>query len=479
MLTHPMTRRAFAASGSVLLGTTLAGLSLSATPRRLPPRRQAAHLTGQVIWPGDPAFADARLTFNTRFSRFPAAIVICSRIEDVQNAILWARQHHVPLRARSGGHSYEAVSVADGGLVIDVSGLSDVRVDLARDEAVVGAGVRLLDLYRRLWAFGVTVPGGTCPGVGIAGLTLGGGIGFLSRQFGLTCDNLVAIEVVDATGQILRASAQENAALFWALRGGGGGNFGVVTSFTFRIHPVGDVATVRVSWPWDDAATVLDAWQGWAPTIDDRLTTGFTIGPPSDGSITAFGVFNGPENELPPLLAPLLAAGSPSAPVVASRPYITAAEQLAGPGAAHAQFKNASGFVDTPLDTHAIATLLAHLRAAPTTANVVGFFPLGGAIARVAPNATAFPHRRALFDMQYQAYWNDPSEEAADVAWVEGIRDAMQPYAHGAYVNYIDATLGNWEAAYYGTNLARLSRVKARFDPGNVFAAPQAIPLPD
>ena len=157
-------------------------------------------LTGRVIWPHDPAYEEARQSFNARFSRFPAAIVVCDNTNDVRNAVRWARQERIPLRARSGGHSYEAFSVVDGGLVIDVGGLNQIDVDVSRGEAVVGAGVRLLDCYRRLWDHGVTIPAGTCPGVGIAGLTLGGGIGFLSRQYGLTCDNLVAVELVDADG---------------------------------------------------------------------------------------------------------------------------------------------------------------------------------------------------------------------------------------------------------------------------------------
>ena len=190
----------------------------------------------------------------------------------------------MPLRARSGGHSYEAFSVVDGGLVIDVGGLTGVDVDVARGEAVIGAGVRLLDCYRRLWDDGVTIPAGTCPGVGIAGLTLGGGIGFLSRQYGLTCDNLLAVDLVDADGDVLRASESEHPDLFWALRGGGGGNFGIATAFTFRVHPIGEVVICTVTWPWDDVAEVVDAWQRWAPFVDERLCVSLADRPPERGN---------------------------------------------------------------------------------------------------------------------------------------------------------------------------------------------------
>jgi FAD/FMN-containing dehydrogenase len=361
--------------------------------------------------------------------------------------------------------------------VIDVGGLSGVDVDVSRGEAVVGAGVRMLDLYRRLWEYGVTIPGGTCPGIGIAGLTLGGGIGFLSREYGLTCDNLVAVELVDADGRALRANEERQPDLFWALRGGGGGNFGITTTFTFRVHPIGDVVICTVSWPWDDAAEVLDAWQRWAPFTDKRLCVALAIAHPSAGVISATGLFNGSAAELPSLLEPLLRAGSPGAPLIQSLPFLTAAEQFAGPPIASARFKNASSLAYDLLPAEGIATLVEHLRAAPFASNLVGFFPLGGAIATIDPAATAFVHRRALFDLQYQAYWWDHTAEAASIAWVGDLRAAMAPYTTGAYVNYVDVDLPDWEREYYGTNLARLEQVKMDFDPDNLVNGPQAIPV--
>ena len=452
--------------------TATAPLALSSS------QRQAASLTGRVIWPEDPAYEAARQSFNARFSRFPEAIVVCDNTMDVQNAVRWARRQGMPLRARSGGHSYEAFSTVDGGLVIDVDGLSEVVVDPVRGEAVVGAGVRLLDCYQRLWEHGVTIPGGTCPGIGIAGLTLGGGIGFLSRQYGLTCDNLLAVDLVDADGDLLhvRASEQEHADLFWALRGGGGGNFGIATAFTFRVHPIGDVTTCTVTWPWDDVAEVLETWQRWAPFVDERLCVALAVAHPSAETISATGLFTGSATELPPLLEPLLRAGMPGAPVIQSLPFFTAAEQFAGPPIASVRFKNSSALAYDPLPAEAIATLVDHLRASPFASNLVGFFPLGGAIAAIDPAATAFPHRRALFDLQYQAYWWDDAAEPASIAWVHDLRAAMAPYTTGAYVNYIDADLPDWSTAYYEGNLERLVQVKTQYDPENIFDGPQSIP---
>jgi FAD/FMN-containing dehydrogenase len=472
MLTHGMSRRAFFGTGSAALAAAVA--------RRQPAAAllQDAHasLTGRVIWPGDSDYDTARLGFNARFSRFPVAIVVCDSVRDVQNAIRWARQHDLPFRVRSGGHSYEGFSTLDDGLVIDVGGLQEVSIDPERREAIVGAGVRLLECYRRLWAYGVTIPGGTCPGVGIAGLTLGGGIGFLSRQYGLTCDNLLAVDLVDGNGVMVRASAAENADLFWAMRGGGGGNFGIATAFTFRVHPIAEAVTFSIAWPWDDAAAVIGAWQRWAPFIDERLAATLIIGHPSAGSISSFGLFTGSTDDLPGLLDPLLGSGTPWPLETQAIPFLAAAEQLAGPGGEHAWFKNASAFAYDPLPPAAIATLLDHLRAAPSDGDMVGLFPLGGAIASVDPRGTAFPHRRALFDLQYQAYWWDAADDEQHIAWIRGIREAMLPYTRGAYVNYIDADVPDWESGYYGPNRARLRRVKAQFDPDNVFSGPRAIP---
>ena len=358
------------------------GTRLSRFLLRAPSQAQSIGLTGRVIWPQDPDYDEARQSFNARFSRFPAAIVVCDNTDDVRNAVRWARQEGMPLRARSGGHSYEAFSVVDDGLVIDVGGLTEVDVDVARGEAVVGAGVRLLDCYRRLWDHGVTIPGGTCPGVGIAGLTLGGGIGFLSRQYGLTCDNLLAVELVDADGRVLRASESEHADLFWALRGGGGGNFGIATAFTFRVHPIGDVVVCTVTWPWDDAAEVLDAWQRWAPGVDERLSVALAVAHPSAGTISATGLFTGSAVELPSLLEPLLArrhAGYAADPVPAL-PHGRRAVCRTTDRAA-CTFKNASSLRLRAAPRRGDRDPGRAPAGGPFNVDLVGFFPLGGAIA--------------------------------------------------------------------------------------------------
>lgn len=451
------------------------GLASFATPAAVREAKAAQPtLTGLVAWPGDPLYEEGRHDFNSRFDRYPAGIVFCAETWDVRNAITWARAQDIPISVRSGGHSYEAYSVLDNRLVLDLGSLAHLDVNQAAGTATIGPGVRLLDLYRALAAEGVAIAAGTCPGVGLGGLLLGGGIGFRSRRDGLTCDALLEAEVVLADGRVVHASASEQPDLFWALRGGGGGNLGIATSFTLRTTPAEDVSMASVTWPWDEAAQVIAAWQAWAPFADPRLSSSLAFFRPDSGVIGLTALLLGPVDELGALLTPLLAVGSPS-PYLRPLSWLEAAEELAGPGGDHATFKNGSAFVYEPLPPEAIVLAVSQMSIAPAPANLISFFALGGAISEIAPGATAFPHRRALFDLQIQTYWQETWQEAENVAWVNGFRQALAPYTSGAYVNYIDADQPDWATAYYGRNLNRLTRVKARYDPDDLFDAPQSI----
>ncbi|WP_437876064.1 FAD-binding oxidoreductase [Sorangium sp. So ce513] len=449
----------------------------------------APRLTGRVVLPGDPGYDDAREVYNARFSRRPSAVVFCQDAQDVANAVRCATARGVEIRARSGRHCYEGFSVVDAGLVIDVSDLRTVRVDRGRGVAVVGAGADLITVYDALGQVGVTIPAGSCPTVGVAGLTLGGGFGLLSRALGLTCDSLLAVEMVTAEGEVIRADERENQDLLWASQGGGGGNFGVVTSFTFKTHPVSEVSIFRITWPWDELPAVLDAWQSFAPSADERLTCILKLTARSSGEISCVGQMLGTTEELHRLIQPLgsVRGAAPSSVSIESMPHLRAVGQLGGLGAdpdrwtvhqrqAQAAFKNASAYAYEPFDDGAVAALTAELSRAPSARCLVQLDAYGGAVGRVAPDATAFPHRRALWSLQYQAYWTAAAEEEENVAWVERVRRAMLPHTRGAYINYIDAELEDWLTAYYGANLARLAAIKARYDPRGVFRFPRSIP---
>ncbi|MDQ3814160.1 MAG: FAD-dependent oxidoreductase, partial [Armatimonadota bacterium] len=277
------------------------------------PTAPAPKLTGRILYPGDPGWEESRRGFGARFdydAAIPRVIVFCQDAQDVANAVKWARANKVPIRARCGRHNYEGYSsLVKDGIIIDVSEMESVRVSRDATEAVVGAGIDMLQLSELLWDAGVCLPLATGPSVGVAGLTLGGGFGITSRRFGLMCDNLTNVQLVNAQGEIINANKKENPNLFWACQGGGGGNFGIATAFTFKVHKVGVVAAFNISWSWDQFERVVELWQSWAYSVDDNLTSLLSI--TVNKTITLLGQYTAEEHELPQvykLLEPLLTA---------------------------------------------------------------------------------------------------------------------------------------------------------------------------
>ncbi|WP_147371564.1 FAD-binding oxidoreductase, partial [Calidithermus roseus] len=267
-----------------------------------------AKLTGRVVYPGDFGWDDARKGFNQRFDVQPRAVVFCQSTRDVANAILWARENNLPFRARSGRHSYEGYSLINEGLIIDLSDLDNVSVNREHMIAQIGAGIHMLELSEWLGQVNVTLPLATGPTVGLAGLALGGGFGLTSRKYGLTCDNLIGLEIVDAEGKALIASEFRHPDLFWACKGGGGGNFGIATRFFFRVHPVSYAVAFMVQWDWSQFEAVVAAWQDWAWGVDNDVSTALQL--TVTRSIKLYGLYT-PDNpaDLPKaqqLLAPLL-----------------------------------------------------------------------------------------------------------------------------------------------------------------------------
>jgi FAD/FMN-containing dehydrogenase len=464
----------------------LAG-ALAATDPRV--AELAGLLHGQVIGRGATGYASARLSFDTTFDgSSPLAVAYCLGPGDVAKTILWARRHGIRIAPRAGGHSYGGYSTTSG-VVIDVSRINAITVNAAARTAVIGAGARLIDAYERLWEHGLSIPGGSCPTVGISGLTLGGGHGFLSRKYGLATDNVLELEIVTADGRRLVCNAHQNSDLFWACRGGGGGNFGVVTRWTFRLSPVGTVSTFAVNWPWAQMPQALAAWQAFAPHAPDELFSVFSLsGSGGVGHVTAVGQLLGPKSRLASLIAPLASAGTPTRVVTSERSYIDAVRMWAGCAtldACHAppqgtvgraSFVGKSDYARHPLSAAAAAAIASGLVRAPTRGLLL-LDSYGGAINRVPKAATAFVHRDMLFSFQYLAYWDTPAQAAANRQWLRAFHASMRPYVSGeAYQNYIDPELAMWKQAYYGSNYARLVAVKKRYDPGNVFRFAQSIP---
>jgi len=491
--------------GSAASGAGAAAPTATSSPAPADWTALGGDLSGPLVRPGESAYTVSKRLFDPRFdSLHPAGIAYCRNPHDVATCLAFVRKFGLPVAARCGGHSYAGWS-STSGLIIDVTRMSGVNV--SGSTAIVGAGTRLIDFYNGLAAHGRGVPGGSCPTVGIAGLTLGGGIGVVSRAYGVTSDNVQSLQIVTADGQVRTCNSSQNSDLFWACRGGGGGNFGVVTSFTFRTHQVGQIVLFFLSWPWSQAARVISAWQSWAPQAPDALWSNLHLAAATGGSVpsiqvggTYLGSLGAAAAQLEKLYA---AAGShPSSPFMETTSWLHAMLVEAGCASltmnqCHLPAQNPAGklaraseyaksdFFTKPLNSHGIGTLLAGVEkfqragGAPGASGGIAFDALGGAVNRVAAGATAFVHRDALFDAQYTTTWPAGAAAAAVArqhAWQQSFWQSMRPYASGqAYQNYIDPALASWRQAYYGANLARLTQVKAKYDPNRVFRFPQAI----
>ncbi|MGH9128011.1 MAG: FAD-binding oxidoreductase [Acidimicrobiales bacterium] len=465
----------------------------------------AKSLKGRLVLPGQGAYPTATQLFNPTFdSVHPAAVAYCASVSDVQRSIEFARAHGVALATRSGGHSFAGYSTGPG-LVLDVSSMGTVAVDQGANTARVGAGARLIDLYSSLDGQGVALAGGSCPTVGIAGLTLGGGLGVVDRTHGLTCDALASLDIVTADSRLLTCNQGSQSDLYWASQGGGGGSFGVATSFSFLVHPTDQLALFTLEWPWAAAPDVVGAWLAWARTAPDALWANCQMGAPGAvaPSLRVTGVWVGSAGDLSVALAPLRrAVGSATTyDFVGPEPFLKAMMIEAGcegdslaechlpsenPSGvlARSPFATKSNFLTASLSGTGVSAVVAAVedRQGLGVAGSGGIVlsTTGGAINRVPVGATAFVHRDTEYLMEYNAGWDTgapASVVAANRAWLAHAWSSMQPYVSTqAYQNYMDPTLSDWQQAYYGSSLARMVKVKAAYDPDDVFRFAQAIP---
>ncbi|TDD69348.1 FAD-binding oxidoreductase [Actinomadura rubrisoli] len=439
---------------------------------------------GCLRLPGDDGFDNRSRAHNERYrDTRPAAVLSVASAADVTAAIGWARTHRVPVVARGGGHHYAGHSV-NTGLVLDLRDLDEVWVDPATMLVTVGGGARTKDIHDVLRKYDLMVPLGNSDDVGIGGLVLGGGVAASSRALGLTCDSLVETEIVLADGSLLTCNETENADLFWACRGGGGGTFGVNTSFTFLARPVMDVSTCLVLWRWEHAADALAVMQEVMRDAPDRFAARIGISRASgrDGVVSVIGQHLGPAGELRELLAPALAAVRPYRADTADRTYWDAVEYLQHASAGGA-FAVRTRTTPVPLSGAGVRTLVAAVEEWPGSGNPDGggaaLFTWGGAINRVGVTETAFPHRDALFLLSLDTAWDpgDPPETVrANLEWLTKLhRDMGEFAADASYINFSDPDLPGWRSAYHGPNLARLTEIKRRHDPDRVFDSPQAV----
>ncbi len=445
-------------------------------------RRSLPAADGLIVIPGDAGFAGYQTSFNKRTIQVPEVRVLCKSAKGIATVIGWARENNVSFATRGGGHCYEGFSQSLQ-LVIDTRLMTDFRWE--GDSAFsVGSGARLGYVYEKLSAKSQAIPAGSCPTVGIAGHSLGGGYGFLARPLGLACDSFRSVEIVTADGRIRIASESENTDLFWALKGGGNGSFGVVSKFSIRSHPVKSVAIYSANWtlPIERAAKVFDAWQSWAPNAPNTITSTMSVSKSRSGAIRlhSAGQSTGRESDLKEQLRSWSSKVSPSSPFqIRTMRFIDAVHHF-GPSDEYPSFyiKGRSDYLKARMSEEGIRTLMTEIRKLSPGAIAAICDAYGGNVGEIAPDATAFAHRDALYSIQYYSQWTQAKDTPRRMAMSNQVYQTMRPYVSGfAYVNYPDLELPDYARAYWGDNLARLRQIKLKYDPRNIFRHGQSVPV--
>jgi FAD/FMN-containing dehydrogenase len=454
------------------------------------PNGLAEGFKGQTIRPGDPGYDEARAVYNGAIDKRPALIVRPTGAADVIDAVNYARESGLPLGVRGGGHSVAGNGTVDGGVLVDLSSLRGLHVDPAAQAARVNAGVLVGELDRETQLFGLATPSGRVTTTGVAGFTLGGGYGWLSPKWGLACDNLISADVVTADGRLVTASEKENPDLLWGLRGGGG-NFGVATSFAFRLHALGPmVLGGLLIHPIDEAKELMRAYRDYVESAPEELATGTAIiqAPPVEfipahlhgkPVLGMFVLFIGDPDEGVDIVAPLKALGPPAVDLVAPMPY-TAFQALIDPFAPTGWLNYHRGLHLPALPDEAIdvqvdyGSEIARV-SSPTTQTVM--FRHGGAVSRVPDDATAAGHREAAYMAHPIACWQDPADTELHLDWIRRYSEAMAPFTTGGvYLNFEPSEGEDRVRAGYGTDkYARLVDLKDKWDPGNLFRVNQNI----
>jgi len=444
------------------------------------------NVSGQVVLPHDDAYEAARKIWNAMIDKHPALIVRCASTSDVVRAVNFARDNGLPLAVRGGGHNIAGNAVCDDGIVIDLSQMKAARVDPGARRVTIEGGATLADLDAATQAHGLATPVGINSTTGVAGLTLGGGFGWLSRKYGMTVDNLESAEVVTAAGEVVRASATERPDLFWAIRGGGG-NFGVVTRFEFRLHPVGpQVLSGLIVYPLSEAKSVLRQYREFVAKAPDDLTVWALLrrAPPlpflpaevhGKGIIALALLYAGDPKVGETLIDPLRKFGTPVGEHVGVQPYAAwqqAFDPLLTPGARNYwKSHNFSTLKDELFDT-----VIEYIETLPSPQCEIFFAALGGATSRPAPASAAYAHRDVQFVMNVHGRWEDSADDERCIGWARDFFEASAAFASGGvYVNFLTADEGDRVRTAYGPNYDRLALVKRTYDPANLFRVNQNI----
>ncbi len=446
---------------------------------QLPPLPSLSPTDALLLQPGDKQFSAYQPAFNARTTLTPQLRAMCKTVNAVTVMVDWCRSNSLPFAIRCGGHSYEGFSQSVS-VVIDTRLIDAISVDAKTNTATVGAGASLGALYKAIAPYKLAFTGGSCPTVGVSGHLLGGGYGYLARPFGLACDSLLSVDLIDPDGRPVHADAQENPDLFWACRGGGGGSFGVATGYTVQLQKVATVIVFRVGWPAfsaANAAAAMKAWQDWAPNAPATINSNLVIAKGSNGNIYmhAAGQSVGTLYELQRELKALPKAQSLS---IKQMTFFDAVNYFSGGWSYPVQImKGKSDYATAPLTDDGLAALMSGITSSSGMYVVCDAY--GGAMAKIPPDATAFVHRAGtLFCLQYGSVWTNSADTPKRLDDMRQFYATLRPYVSGAaYVNYCDTDLTDWPNAYWGQNLARLQQIKSAFDPTNVFRHAQSVPL--
>ena len=447
----------------------------------------SASLEGELVRPGDPTYDEHRRVWNGSIDRFPALIARCAGAADVRAAVRFARSTGLPVAVRGGGHSYPGLSVCDGGIVIDLGPMKGIRVDPEARTARVQAGVLWGELDRETQAFGLATTGGIVTHTGVAGLTLGGGIGWLHRKHGLTIDQLLSVDLVTAGGELVKASQTENPDLFWGLRGGGG-NFGIVTEFEFRLHPVGPIVLAGpIFWPIEQAPGLLRFYREWSAEAPDELMTMVVQrkAPPlpfvprelhGELVVAVVCCYAGPLEDGERVVRPLRAFGSPVLDLCEPKPYVAhqATFDASFPHGWWYYFRacDVAGLTDDVIDV-----MVEHGRRIVSPITSVAFFQMGGAVARVGESETAFNGRDAAFTFNINGNSKTAEGFEAEREWARAFWSALEPYHTSVYVNFLmEEGQERIRQAYGAGKYERLKALKRTYDPTNFFRLNQNIP---
>jgi FAD/FMN-containing dehydrogenase len=426
-----------------------------------------ASLRGPMMMPGNAGYDDARKVWNAMIDKHPALIVQCEGVTDVVNAVNFAREHELLVSVRSGGHSISGKSVCEGGMMIDMSGLNTVRADPKTRTASVDGGCLEGHIDHESQQFGLVTTAGVVSHTGAAGLTLGGGFGRVCRHFGMACDNVLSVDIITADGQWRHASPEENAELFWALRGGGG-NFGVVTAFEFQLHPM-DTTVIAgdIVWSDKDVRKVLEFYGEKGDEMPEPLNMNLNVQgtPEGDRVVSIEVVWSGSHDKAEAVLAPLRKLGKPIADTVAPVKYALF-QQRHDTTNRHGIYSYMKSSFINEMPTDLVDQVMEAGR--PDAPYRIFFMQAGGAVRKLGPSDTAFPHRAAHSNMMVISHWDGPIDPDANIAAVRSAWTKLEPYTSGFYVNLMDAS-DKKTTANYGDNYARLVKVKNQYDPTNLF----------